>query len=525
MAEASNKQSKARMSVLADGTTVDQEYYQSKHYILSQLEQRKGDKTSDADPSAKKSGKQNADAVTKGMLKSGAISEDDGWLLASMELCIRNPFCIANHPAQDQVKFYQKVFLISSIFMFMVALATMLWTWWWGIIIKGGTKPIMPCRGNGDTFGVVRLCNDTSGDFNTQLGDDGCDEGAPLSICVEDSCINSVDDDLRNCWYIAAFVMVVFSAYMMLLFRRDQAGKGLLSCACFIEGILGGAATLHYDSSIFLEFFSYLTAASVLGMVIFTKMSQKKMEEWEKLPNQVGSTKITVPEVEILVQGQVKKSYFIGGAVTSVVSLIWHFGGPNLTGGSTIAYFLAIFALWLAIGWIVREMSWTQHKYDADQFVNMCISFHVDLFCIFILLMIFVFFVLNDSCHQGPISCLPHCAQMCAVQGDRCARFACGVPGRNMSSGAAADGTVPAGEGEQSSKRQSKSQHVEKEVETHEAWKRRKMINAGCAFGILGLAGMSFFVPQLSFAVALAICVGLPFFRAAQNKEEDHSNV
>ena len=36
----------ARMSVLADGTTVDQEYYQSKHYILSQLEERKGDKPS-----------------------------------------------------------------------------------------------------------------------------------------------------------------------------------------------------------------------------------------------------------------------------------------------------------------------------------------------------------------------------------------------------------------------------------------------------------------------------------------------
>jgi len=522
----SAKQSGKRMSVLADGTTVDQEYYQSKHYILSQLEQRKGDgEATDADKP--KSGKANVDDATRAMMKSGAISEDDGWLLASMELTIRNPFCIANHPAQDQQKFYQKVFMISSIFMFMVAFATLMWTWWWGIIIKGGTKPIMPCRGDGTTFGVVRLCNDTSGDFNTELGEDGCDEGAPLSICVEDSCVNSIEDDLRNCWYIAAFVMVVFAAYMLLLFRRDQAGKGLLSCACFIEGILGGAATLHYDSSIFLEFFTYLTCASVLGMAIFTKVSNKNMPEWEKLPNQVGSTSVKKPDVEVVIHGSVKKSYFIGGAITTFVALIWHFGTPvRLTGGSTIAFFLAIFALWLSIGWLVREMSWTQHKYDADQYVNMSISFHVDLFCIFILLMIFLFFILNTSCHAGPIQCAPNCAMMCAVQGERCARFVCGVPGKGNMAGVADDGTVPADSsksGKASSKNQ--SQHVEKEVESIEAYRRRKMINAACACGILSLAGISFFVPMLSFAVALAVCVGLPFFRAAQNKEEDHSNV
>merc|ERR1712139_124710 len=134
------------------------------------------------------------------------------------------------------------------------------------------------------------------------MGDDGCDEGAPMSICVEDHCVDNTDD-LRNCWFIAAFMMTVFAAYMMLLFRRDQAGKGLLSCACFIEGILGGAATLHYDSSIFLEFFTYLTCASVLGLLIFTKLSQKNMSDWEKLPNQVGSTKITMPEVETVIHG------------------------------------------------------------------------------------------------------------------------------------------------------------------------------------------------------------------------------
>jgi len=94
-----------------------------------------------------------------------------------------------------------------------------------------------------------------------------------------------------------------------------------------------------------------------------------------------------------------------------------------------------------------------------------------------------------------------------------------------MSAGSSDDGTVPAGEAGQSAKQTEQSQKIEKEVETAEAWRKRKMINAACAFGILGLAGISFFAPQLSFAVALAICVGLPFFRAVQNKEEDHSNV
>jgi len=511
------------MSVLADGTTVDQEYYQSKHYILSQLEQKRGGEKSSADKS--KSTKENVETATAAMLKSGAISQDDGWLLASMETSFRNPFCIANHPAPDQQKFYQKVFVISSIFMGMVAFATLMWTWWWGILIKGGTQPIMPCRGNGNTFGVVRLCNDTSGDFNTELTEDGCDEGAPLSVCVEDSCVNNVDDDLRNCWYIAAFVMTVMAAYMLLLFRRDAAGKGLLSCACFIEGVLGGAATLHYDSSIFLEFFTYLTCTTVIGLVFFTKFTQKNMPEWEKLPNQVGSTRATVPEVEILMHGAVKKSFLIGGAITSFVALVWHFGIPSrLTGGSTIAFFLAIFALWLSIGWIIRETSWTQHKYDADQHVNMCISFHVDLYCIFILVLVFSVFVLNASCHTGPM-CPATCGMMLGEQCSRCARWGCGCSGRNVSKDAGADGSSAPTTSDDGPSTKGKSEHVEKEVETEEAYKRRKMINAACAVGILSLGGVSFIVPQLSFAAALALCVGLPFFRAVQNKEEDHSNV
>jgi hypothetical protein len=168
-------------------------------------------------------------------------------------------------------------------------------------------------------------------------------------------------------------------------------------------------------------------------------------------------------------------------------------------------------------------MSWTQHKYDADQFVNMCISFHVDLYCIFILFMIFIVFVINDSCHQGPIGCAPSCCYMMGLQGERCARFACGIPGKNMSSGQEGNDGSAAPDASTSTKE--KSQHVEKEVETEEQYKKRKMINAACAFGILALAGISFFAPQLSFAVAVALCVGLPFFRAVKNKEEDHSNV
>merc|ERR1711959_602148 len=136
----------------------------------------------------------------------------------------------------------------------------------------------------------------------------------------EDSCVDDADEELRSCWYIAAFVMVVFAAYMLLLFRRDQAGKGLLSCACFIEGILGGAGTLHYDSSVFLEFFTYLTCASIACLIIFSKMSKKNLEEWEKLPNQVGSCKITVPDVETVIHATVKKSYTIGAGIVTIVA-------------------------------------------------------------------------------------------------------------------------------------------------------------------------------------------------------------
>jgi hypothetical protein len=275
-----------------------------------------------------------------------------------------------------------------------------------------------------------------------------------------------------------------------------------------------------------MEFFTYLTCTTVIGLIIFTKLSQKQMPEWEQLPNQVGSTKLVVPDVEVVVYGAVKKAFLIGGAFVSFVAICWHFSGLRLTGGTTLAFFLALITLWLSIGWIIREISWTQHKYDADQFVNMCISFHVDLYCIWILFMIFSFFLLSSSCQQGPIGCLPTCAAGLGHQAERCARFAGGVPGKSANAGAAQDGTVPAGDVSQAAgSKKNQSQHVEKEVESSEAWRRRKMINAACAFGILALAGVSFFAPQLSFAVALAVCVGLPFFRAAQNKESDHSNV
>merc|ERR1712017_59099 len=146
---------------------------------------------------------------------------------------------------------------------------------------------------------------------------------------------------------------------------------------------------------------------------------------------------------------------------TSFVALIWHFGTPvRLTGGSTIAFFLALVTLWISVGWIIREISWTQHKYDADQFVNMCISFHVDLYCILILFLVFTFFTLSDAFHQGPIMCLPQCLAACGAQADRCARWSCGVAGKNSSQGAAEDGTVTAGDGSQKSR---KSTLMEKE--------------------------------------------------------------
>jgi len=229
---------------------------------------------------------------------------------------------------------------------------------------------------------------------------------------------------------------------------------------------------------------------------------------------------------EVVIHALVKKSYVIGAAIVTVVALIWHFGKiGQLTGGSDLALFIALFTLWLSVGWLIREISWTQHKYDADQFVNMCISFHVDLYCIFILLLIFCFFIISESCNAGPLECCPTCLHACGVQGHRCANFICGIPGKGEGKGESADGTVPAGDPTRSSKKKSQSgtnsTRLEKEVETDEDWRRRKMINAGCAFGILALAGISFFAPQLSFAVSLAICVGLPFFRAKYGKEED----
>jgi len=513
-----------RTSVLADGTTVDQDYFQSKNYILEQLAAKRGDAPAEGDAKQSQSTKQkNMDSTTTKMMQSGAISADDGWLLASMENPLRNPFCIANHPAKDQFVFYQKVFLISSVFMFFVAVSTMCWAWWWKeLLTNQNLKPIMPCKGigSGEPFGQVRWCNDTSGEFNTALNNDGCNEDAPLSICVEDSCINS-EDELRDCWSLAAFVMVLFSAYMMLLFRRDQAGKGLLSCACFIEGILGGAATLHYDSSIFLEVFTYLTCVVGLSLILFTQLSKKKMEEWEKLPNQVGSTRSSVPEVEIVIFGLVKKCLWISCGVVLVIAFIWHFGQvAQLTGGSNVAFILAVFVTMISTGWIMREMSWAQHKYDPDQFVNMCISFHVDLYCILILIVLFIVFLLSDSCQSGA-QCPMTCGYALAVQGERCGRFVCGVPGRTGLSGQNISGDEPV-----SPSQKEKSQKCTKEVETAEQWRRRKMINASCAFGILFLGALSFVAAPVSFAISLGICVFLPFFRAKMAKaQEDHSNV
>jgi hypothetical protein len=114
--------SQARMGCLADGTTVDQEYYQSKNYIMEQLEAKRAARKSEdekkgGDGSASQAGaasqapkEGDKPDVSSMMLQSGAVSKDDGWLLASMEVPMRNPFCIANHGAADQIKYYQKVF-------------------------------------------------------------------------------------------------------------------------------------------------------------------------------------------------------------------------------------------------------------------------------------------------------------------------------------------------------------------------------------------------------------------------------
>merc|ERR1719262_384961 len=225
---------------------------------------------------------------------------------------------------------------------------------------------------------------------------------------------------------------------------------------------------------------------------------------------------MSTPEVENVIFPFVKINFIIGAAIVSFIAILWHFAIPaRLTGGSHLAFFLALICLWISVGWLLREMGWTQHKYDPEQFVNMCISFHVDLYCVFILFMIFVCVAFSDACHQGPVMCGPAFCQMCALQCERCTRFGCGC------TSAAPAGSESSGDGESGDKGGSKkSVHVDKEVETDEQWKKRKMINAACIAGIMFLGALSFFVPHITFAIATAICVFLPFFRAKTSKEE-----
>jgi len=235
------------------------------------------------------------------------------------------------------------------------------------------------------------------------------------------------------------------------------------------------------------------------------------------------SLKSKVPEVEIKVYGFIKQNLIIAAGLIAFIALIWHFTIPTrLTGGSNLAFFLSLICLGISVAWIIREIGWSQHKFDTEQHINMCISFHVDLFCIFILFCIFFAFAVNDSCHQGPIGCMPWFCTMMAHQCERCTRFGCGcnrsaVPDESETSNRASNA--------QESGRQ--SGHVNKEVETPEQWKKRKMMNAACGGGMLLLGALSFFVPHVSFAISLAICVFLPFVRAYTDKEEtvDNSNV
>jgi hypothetical protein len=450
-----------------------------------------------------------------------------------MEVPMRNPFCISNHPAADQIKFYQRVFLTTSIFLFFVALATLLWAWIWMSMSKD-TPPIMPCRGNGNTFGVLRMCNESVPDGGNALGsDDGCDESSALSVCAEDSCVTDPFDEnqVKSCWYLAAFVMTINASYMLLLFRRDAAGKGLLSCACFIEGMLGGAGTLHYDSSVFVEAFTYMTCTCVLTTIAITVRSKKVLPDWESLPSQVGSSKGTVPEVEEKIIAFLKQNVFASAGLVAFIAFVWHFGiSARLTGGSNLAFFLALIVLAISTVWMFREISWTQHKFDPDQHINMCISFHVDLYCIFILFCIFVFFSTSAACSQGgPVMCFPMFCSMMAQQCERACRFGCGCakPASMSEEGAVAAGAVAAAgaAGVAEGGKPKQSIHAQKEVETEEQWKKRKMINAGCAFGLLALGGMAFVAPALSFLAASAVCIGLPMYRAAQNKTEEQTNV
>merc|ERR1719355_346830 len=97
-----------------------------------------------------------------------------------------------------------------------------------------------------------------------------------------------------------------------------------------------------------------------------------------------------------------------------------------------------------------------------------------------------------------------------AQQYERCCRFGCGC--QKMDGGKDGDPNAVAKESSQKN-----SVHVEKEKETDEQFKRRKMINAGCIAGILALGAMSFFIPHVTFGVSLLICVFLPFMRAKQD--------
>merc|ERR1712139_553629 len=113
--------------------------------------------------------------------------------------------------------------------------------------------------------------------------------------------------------------------------------------------------------------------------------------------------------------------------------------------------------------------------------------------------------------------CGPTFCQLCALQCERCTRFGCGC---TKAPPASAEGGGEAGDKGPSRR----SVHVDKEVETSEQFKRRKMINVACIGGIMLLGALSFFVPHVSFAIATAICVFLPFFRAKANKEEEQQS-
>merc|ERR1719487_2136815 len=124
-----------------------------------------------------------------------------------------------------------------------------------------------------------------------------CNIDAAMSVCVQDMCYME-EEGVIVCDYFFAFIAVVCACYMVLLFRRDESGKGLLSSTCFIEGILGGAGTLTWNTTFFIEFFTYscMVCLLVLGLLLFKKNAITA--KYENMADREGSMDMRSSELE-----------------------------------------------------------------------------------------------------------------------------------------------------------------------------------------------------------------------------------